>query len=273
MARMTEKDYVLGTHDEEIARLGLQHRVWRPTVLECWQKAGLSRGHKVIDVGAGPGFATLDLAEIVGPKGEVLAAERSSRFLEIATKACADRGFSNVRFRNMDLMNESLGVTGFDAAWCRWVACFVSSPATLVRKIADALRPGGVAMFHEYSNYGTFQFAPRRPAMESFAQEVMASWRAAGGEPNIGLDLPVLLPAAGLRVRHLRHHVFAITPQDAMWQWPASFVGINLNRLRELGCVSAEWVEQVRQEFQDAEADERTLMTTPLVLEVIAERQ
>lgn len=58
-----------------------------------------------------------------------------------------------------------------------------------------------------------------------------------------------------------------------MWQWPASFVGINLNRLRELGRVSAEWVEQVRQEFQDAEADERTLMTTPLVLEVIAERQ
>ena len=78
---------VLGTHDEEIARLGLQHRVWRPTVLECWQRAGIGRGNRVIDVGAGPGFATLDLAEIVGPTGEVLAAERSSRFLEIATKS------------------------------------------------------------------------------------------------------------------------------------------------------------------------------------------
>ena len=270
---MTERDYVLGTHDEEIARLGLQHRVWRPTVLECWQKAGIGRGNKVIDVGAGPGFATLDLAEIVGPTGEVLAAERSSRFLEIATKACVDRGFSNVRFRNMDLMNESLGVKDFDAAWCRWVACFVSSPATLVQRIADALRKGGVAVFHEYSNYGTFQFAPRRPAMESFAREVEASWRAAGGEPNIGLELPVLLPAAGLHVRQVRHHVFAITPQDVMWQWPASFVDINLDRMRELGRVSAEWNEQVRKDFRDAETDERTLMTTPLVIEVIAERQ
>ena len=55
---MTERDYVLGTHDEEIARLGLQHRVWRPTVLECWQRAGISRGNKVVDVGAGPGFAS-----------------------------------------------------------------------------------------------------------------------------------------------------------------------------------------------------------------------
>ncbi len=26
-------DYVLGTHDAEIARLGLQHRVWRESML------------------------------------------------------------------------------------------------------------------------------------------------------------------------------------------------------------------------------------------------
>ena len=44
------------------------------------------------------------------------------------------------------------------------------------------------------------------------------------------------------------------------------------DRMLELGRVSAEWVEQVRKEFRDAEADERTLMTTPLVIEVIAER-
>ncbi|MGH8135846.1 MAG: class I SAM-dependent methyltransferase [Steroidobacteraceae bacterium] len=269
---MTEKDYVLGTHDEEIARLGLQHRVWRPTVLECWQKAGIGRGHKVIDIGAGPGFATLDLAEIVGPEGVVLAAERSSRFLTTAAKSCADRGYLNVRFRNMDLMNEPLGVTGFDAAWCRWVACFVSSPPVLMQRIGDALRPGGIAAFHEYYNYSTFQFTPPRPALESFAQEVMASWRATGGEPNVGLALPVLLPAAGFRVRHVRHHIFAVTPRDAMWQWPASFIGINLERLLELGRVTAAWVGHVRQEFADTEADDRSMFTTPLVLEVIAER-
>ena len=270
---MTEKDYVLGTHDEEIARLGLQHRVWRPTVLDCWQRAGIGRGNKVIDVGAGPGFATLDFAEIVGPTGEVLAAERSGRFLETAKKACAVRGYPNVRFRNMDLMHESLGATGFDAAWCRWVACFVSSPSTLMRRIADALRPGGLAIFHEYCNYSTFQFTPRRPALERFALEVMASWRAAGGEPNIGLDLPVLLPAAGFRVREVRHHIFAVTTRDEFWQWPASFIGINADRLRELGRVSVEWADEVRAAFQAAESDERTVFTTPLVLEVIAERQ
>ncbi len=62
-----DRDYVLGTHEKELARLGLQHRVWRPVVLDCWQKAGITVGKRVLDVGAGPGYATVDLAEIVGP--------------------------------------------------------------------------------------------------------------------------------------------------------------------------------------------------------------
>lgn len=32
---MADRDYLLGTHDGELERLGLQHRVWRPAVLDC----------------------------------------------------------------------------------------------------------------------------------------------------------------------------------------------------------------------------------------------
>src|SRR5437867_13080004 len=82
-----ERDYVLGTHDEELARLGLQHRVWRPVVLDCWQRAGITVGKRVLDVGAGPGYATVDLAEIVGPPGEVVALERSNKFVRAINEA------------------------------------------------------------------------------------------------------------------------------------------------------------------------------------------
>ena len=66
-------DYVLGTHDGEVARLGLQHRVWREAMFAAWRRAGIRTGWRVVDVGAGPGYATLDLAELVGASGEVLA--------------------------------------------------------------------------------------------------------------------------------------------------------------------------------------------------------
>src|ERR1700756_4827918 len=102
----TERDYVLGTHDEEIARLGLQHRVWRAVVLKCWQRAGITVGKRVLDVGAGPGYATVDLAEIVGPTGEVVALERSNKFVSAMKERVRVRGLTNVKAHELALMND-----------------------------------------------------------------------------------------------------------------------------------------------------------------------
>ena len=52
-----DKDYILGTHDEEILRLGLQHRVWRPKVLDAWKRAGFTVGQTILDFGCVPGYA------------------------------------------------------------------------------------------------------------------------------------------------------------------------------------------------------------------------
>ncbi len=271
-AKPGETDYVLGTHDEEVARLGLQHRVWRSAVAECWQRTGITHGWRVIDVGAGPGYATADLAEIVGPTGTVLAVERSERFLDVARERCERRGLENVEFRAGDLMEISLGDLGYDASWCRWVASFVSSPEKLLANIAGALRPGGIAIFHEYSDYETFCFMPVKPNLQRFIQEVMESWRAAGGEPNIAKELPRLLSEAGFRVREIRPHVRTVSPRDYTWQWPASFTEINLARLRELGRVTPEWSAEVLREFKEAEANPNAWFTTPMFLEIVAEK-
>jgi SAM-dependent methyltransferase len=268
-----DRDYVLGTHEEELQRLGLQHRVWRPTVLECWRRAGIGPGMSVLDVGAGPGYAALDLAELVAPTGRVIAVERSARFLQAGRDAAQARGLTNIEFLEIDLMADALPATKVDATWCRWVACFVASPRDLVKKLAAALRPGGVAVFHEYSNYATWQLAPRRPLHEEFVRHVMSNWRDAGGEPDIALDLPTYLDEAGFELREATPRLFCLRPADEMWQWPASFVQSHPDRLVDLGRVSHSWADAVRKEYQDATADPRTLQFTPTVLELIAERR
>lgn len=270
MATPDERDYILGTHDAEIERLGLQHRVWRPAMLECWQRAGIAAGARVLDVGAGPGFATLDLAELVGQTGRVVAVERSARFAAAAEARRRHAGLENVQLHELDLMTADLPATGMDFAWCRWVASFVSNPDLLVARIARALRPGGRAIFHEYADYATWRLAPARPRFTEFVQQVMTSWRDAGGEPDIALALPRLLPAHGLQLRETRPLVFCTQPGDFIWEWPASFIEINLARQLALGRVDAAWVEAVRREFREASADPQTRMITPLVLEVIA---
>jgi len=267
-----EQDYVLGTHDEEVERLGVQHRVWRARMLDAWRRAGVSAGSRVVDVGAGPGFATIDLAQIVGPAGEVLAVERSARFHAAARAAQAALGLRNIRTCALDLMTDPIPGSGFDVAWCRWVASFVSDPARLVASIRAALRVGGHVVFHEYADYASWRVAPRRPAVEAFVADVMASWRASGGEPDVALALVGMLNRGGFRITHAEPIVFAARPADFVWRWPASFVESNLRRLAELGRVDAAWCARVQAEWAAAEADAGSMLLTPMVLEIVAER-
>lgn len=271
--QQVDGDYVLGTHQDELTRLGLQHRIWRPAALDCWRRAGIGPGSRVLDVGAGPGFATCDLAEIVGPEGHVLALERSKRFVEAGRHRCAERKLNNVQIRCCDVIEDPIDEGGFDAAWVRWVACFVSSPQRLVERLAAALRPGGVVVFHEYWDYGAWSIAPDPDWLRSFVKEVMLSWRADGGEPDVATQLPALLEQAGFQIRHIRPHAHCVRPCDPLWQWPAGFIEINLGRLLDLGRVSPAWVERVRSGLRAAEQRSCSVMSTPMVLEIIANRE
>jgi len=268
-----DRDYVLGTDEQEMARLGLQHLVWRPQMLAAWRRARITRGSRVLDIGAGPGYATADLGEIVGPQGEVLGLERSARFVAAARRRCAERGLTNTRIDEVDLMADADTATGFDAAWCRWVACFMPSPESLVERIARAVRQGGVAVFHEYADYASWRFLPARPSIERFVAEVMASWRADGGEPDIARALPALLRRSGFALREIRPIIFTARPSDFVWQWPSAFLRSGVRRLARNGRVDPSFADSVDSELDLAERDPSTIMITPLVLEIIAERQ
>ncbi len=100
----------------------------------------------------------------------------------------------------------------------------------------------------------------------------MASWRATGGEPDVGLSLPTLLQQYGFEVRAIRPLVFTVGPEDFIWQWPSTFLRSGAERLRGLGQLSDGDVEAIVAEFAKAERDPSTVMMTPLVLEIIAQR-
>jgi SAM-dependent methyltransferase len=268
----TDRDYVLGTHDEELARLGLQHRVWRPVVLDCWQLAGITVGKHVLDIGAGPGYATVDIAEIVGASGKVTALERSHNFVRAIEAACHARSLANVKIHEVDLMTDNLPQGDYDFAWCRWVVSFVNDPPLMIRKLARVMPRGSRSIFHEYGHYETWRFLPRLPMQERFREHVIATWRESGGEPDGAVRLPELLGASGFVIRSARPHVFCLRPHDYMWQWPATFIETYLPRLIDMGRIDQEFAEAVRADVASAEKNPNALMITPVVLEIIAEK-
>ncbi len=187
-------------------------------------------------------------------------------------RSAAARGLRNIDASTVDLVTDPLPASGADAFWIRWVLAFVSDPAAVLAKLHAALRPGGVAVIHEYLDYNTLAILPDQPAMEEFKQLVVDDWRASGGEPNIGRALPALLPAAGFRIRSMQPIVEAVRKGDLVWQWPATW-GHNYPRhLVEAGKVDQAWADRVTAAFDTAEADPNAVFVTPMVLEIIAEK-
>jgi SAM-dependent methyltransferase len=267
-----DRDYVLGTHSEEISRLGLQHAVWRPRVLSAWRRAGITRGQRVIDFGAGPGYASLDLAEVVGPQGEVFALDRSTRFLQHLTDVAGARGLTQIRTCEVDVERDALPSYAADAAWCRWIFTFLKRPTESIETLVRLLRPGGVAVIHEYVDYATWRLVPRVATFDDFIAAVMSSWRAEGGEPNIGVDLIPALEAAGCRIESVEAIADVVGPLDFIWQWPTTFFEVGVARLVELGRLTAAEADAMLADFAAAVSNPQTRVVTPTVCEIIARR-
>ena len=267
-----DRDYLLGTHAEEVARLALQHRVWRPRASDAWRRAGFTIGQTILDVGCGPGYATLDLAEIVGPTGRIIALDRSARFLGTLESERQRRGLDMIQAHEVDLDIDTFPRVEADGAWCRWVLAFVKRPRALLERIGNSLKPGGVLVLHEYFDYSTWRTAPRCAEIEEFVQVVIDSWRADGGEPDIGLDLPGWLAALGFKILALKPIIDIIPASNFIWQWPKAFIQVGLDRLVELGHLSKERALAIARAFDACSAKPHTLMITPAVLEIIAVR-
>lgn len=266
----TEQEYVLGTADTEIRRLGLQHAVWLSDATEAWRAAGFRPGNVLIDVGCGPGFATFDLAEIVAPGGRVYAIDQSARFVAFAEGQARARGLQNVVAATADLDAFEFDGIAADGAWIRWVLAFVPQPRRVLSRLASALRPAARIVIHEYFAYETWKLLPRDDDFERFVASVMRSWRSRGGEPNVGLHLVNWLEEIGFRILSTRTITDLIRANDARWHWPTAFALSGVDRLIDLGDVDIAEGERLRTRLRSLFSEE-PWMFTPAVLEVIAE--
>ena len=104
--------------------------------------AAIVPGAKVLDVAAGAGDQTLDIAQRVGAQGQVLATDISPGILERAAHKLQAAGWRNVRTLQADA--QALGLVGanFDAAVCRLGLMFCASPLLALQSIQLALAPG-----------------------------------------------------------------------------------------------------------------------------------
>ena len=105
--------------------------------------AHIGPGARVLDVAAGAGDQTLDIAQRIGPTGWVLATDVSPGILALAQKNFNASGLLQVSTKVADAQALGLAGSDFDAAVCRLGLMFCRSPLAALTEIRAALKPHG----------------------------------------------------------------------------------------------------------------------------------
>jgi len=267
------EDYILGSDQDELDRLGFQHKVWSTEANALWLQMGIGQGKNVLDLGCGPGFASFDLSMIVGAEGHVHGVDKSPGYIRYASQQALVRGYSNLTFVEADFSEMSLQENYFDAAYCRWALCWQEDPQPVVDTVAKSLKTGGLFGAQEYGHWGSFSVYPERPEIRKVIEACRESWRIMDGQIDMGPRLVEKFDKAGLEVVHMKPLAKFGRPGQMPWQWPSTFFRIYTLRLIEIGLLNA----QDRQEFLEVwgqlEKDPQAFVVTPMMMEVVGKKR
>lgn len=132
---------------------------WSPT-LKQWlgkatdkmlEMAGISAGHRVLDVAAGAGEQSITTAKKVGTTGYVLATDISSNILEFAEQMAKQAGLNNIETQVMDGESLTIPDATFDAVISRVGLIYFPDQQRALKEMLRVLKPGGKVAAIVYS--------------------------------------------------------------------------------------------------------------------------
>jgi len=120
--------------------------------------AAIGPGHQVLDVAAGAGDQTLQVAKRVGPNGHVLATDISANILAFAAENARRAGHGNVETKVLDGENLDVPADTFDAVISRVGLIYFPDQQKALAGMKRALKPGGRVAAIVYSTADNNRF-------------------------------------------------------------------------------------------------------------------
>ena len=189
---------MLGRTQQEYERLRAQARVWEQATGRLLDHVELARGARCLDAGCGPGRRCALLAQRVGPAGEVVGIDVDAALGAQAMDMLHGAGHRQCSFAPVDLeSDEPIPGAPFDLVYARLLLFHVSDPVAVLRRLWDAVAPGGHLVVHDY-DLRTADVLPPLETMEEWKRVVLGAFTGAGRDIHTGHSLPLLLARAGL---------------------------------------------------------------------------
>jgi len=157
---------------EQTFQKDLSHLTWDEVYARQMQRAGLvadwmdglhlKPGDRVLEVGAGPGYVSLALADRVGPGGLVFAVDRSAEALAHLERLQKERGVRHIRRLVADAAALDGADVRADAALVTMVLHHADDPTGILRNLHRLLPPHALVVMAEFHPAGPCEHgAPR----------------------------------------------------------------------------------------------------------------
>jgi SAM-dependent methyltransferase len=225
---MTENRYLAKDSPDafERERLALLTQFADPITTRRLTDLGVGPGWRCLDVGAGNGSVARWLAERVGPEGRVVATDLDPRFL-------GGHGLAYLEVRRHNILEDELEAAHYDLVHCRALLMHLPDPVRALRRLVDAVRPGGWLLVEEVgsASFGSADPGHSRAAgFDRSSRALLAAVKASGPmDFDFGRRLPALFERLG--ARDLGHEGVTLTARggDPM----ARFIHMTDELLRE----------------------------------------
>ena len=135
-------------------------------------------GERILEIGPGVGYYTLDIAEWVGPEGKVEIFDLQQEFLDHTTNRASEGGLANVIPTQGDATSLPYEDDSIDAVVLTAVLGEIPDPVAALREIARVLKPTGRLIVGEL--FGDPHFTTQS-ALKRQAGEAGLTWQSHSG--------------------------------------------------------------------------------------------
>lgn len=174
---------------EQAFQKDLSHLSWdevyerqtqRAELVAGWMDAlRLKPGDRVLEIGAGPGYVSLVLAEQVGPEGIVYAVDRSAEALAYLERLQNERGVRQIRRMVADAAALDGAEVRADSALVSMVLHHAEDPAGILRKLHGLVPAHALVVVAEFHPAGPCEEGA--PRASRLAPEQVEAWCESAG--------------------------------------------------------------------------------------------
>ncbi len=261
------KEYILGINEEELERLRFQHGVWKKITDGFFDRIGVSEGWKCLDVGAGPGFVSMDLRQRVGEGGAITALEPAQYYLDYLDSQAKAKGWRNITCVQGTAETALLPTGTYDLIFVRWVIGFVPDAESFIANLVPALKPGGTIAIQDYL-YSGLGLYPKGGAFDNALETVIRHWGAGGGDAFIASKVPAIFRKNGLELTDYSPHCLAGGPDSDVIEWAHKFFTKHMHLMVESGATTQAMGDAMLEDWYAHRKNPDTIFCSPIVVDM-----